>query len=321
MGQIIGKRQTLPQNWLRQPRRTPTGPARYLWRTYARFPRRWFCIQRGRLPSAGGRIPFPARNCNSWCHCVAIRRRNSHRMLIGIVYRTAARRKIEIFEVKTCLQQAIAGDLFEVAGPSLFRTFTDLAAFMAGNRIPDAFHIRRGDKLAVMPSHSGKQGEYPFGMARIPEPGGSRFGNDGVEAILRLEPIADCCPAAGYRQPTANARRDPNAWFLFPGHFSPVMVRVADQNLAGRLREDTRLCRRKAANKKKVRTLRSAPFKSNKFCRSDPTANQAQTEQADAEQRHAGGFRNHLARRSVDRERGADGAIRRRLGERQAKTG
>ena len=113
-------------------------------------------------------------------------------MLIGIVHRTAARRKIDIFVVKTRLQRAIAGDLFEVAGPSLFRTFTDLAAFVAGNRIPDAFHIRRGEELAVVPFHSGKQGEYPFSMARIPEPGGSKFGNDGVEAILRLEPIAEC---------------------------------------------------------------------------------------------------------------------------------
>ena len=89
------------------------------------------------------------------------------------------------------LHRAVHGDLFEVGEPGLSRTFADFAGFEAGNRVPGAFHVGGGEGLAVVPFHSVTQGEGQFGLAVVPAPGGGKFRDDCIEAVLRLVLIVD----------------------------------------------------------------------------------------------------------------------------------
>ena len=60
-------------------------------------------------------------------------------------------RRLRVGQVERDLQRAVGGDLLDVEPPGLVRVFPHLAVDLAGDDIPGAFHIGRGERLAVMP--------------------------------------------------------------------------------------------------------------------------------------------------------------------------
>src|SRR6516165_5356643 len=80
---------------------------------------------------------------------------------------------------------AVGGDLVEIAVPGFARIDPEFLARLAGQRIPGAFDVGGGERLAVMPFDTLTQVKGQRRPGLVPHPVAGEIGDDGGEAVLR----------------------------------------------------------------------------------------------------------------------------------------
>ena len=81
--------------------------------------------------------------------------------------------------------RAVDRNLLQVVVPRLTRALADFSGHQTRHHIPGAFHIRRGERLAVVERHALSQGECQLRAVIAPFPGCGEFRLDRVHLVLR----------------------------------------------------------------------------------------------------------------------------------------
>ena len=103
---------------------------------------------------------------------------------------------------------AVDTDLVEVAVPRLARIEAKFLGRLAGQQVPRAFHILRGERLAVVPSDTVAQRQSELSPVLVPRPAGREVGDDRPHAVLRhILPVHDQIVEDAHHRPIDGARR------------------------------------------------------------------------------------------------------------------
>ncbi len=79
---------------------------------------------------------------------------------------------------------AVGGHLRKVAVPRFARIETQLVGRLAGQQIPGAFDVLRGERFAVMPFNALAQQEGQRGAVLVSAPPGRQIGHDRGHTVL-----------------------------------------------------------------------------------------------------------------------------------------
>ena len=93
-------------------------------------------------------------------------------------------RGLRLFQAEADLVVARRRDLLEVTVPGFARIDAKLLLGDAGHQIPGAFHIGRGERLAVVPFDALPQLQRQLGAVLVPRPFGCEVRHDRVDAVL-----------------------------------------------------------------------------------------------------------------------------------------
>ena len=108
-------------------------------------------------------------------------------------------RGLRLAEVEGHLAVAVGRDLLEVPVPGGARILAQLLGLaLAGQHVPGALHVGRGEGLAVMPLGIADQLEGQLLAVLAPRPALGQIGTDRLEAVLRdllIEQRRGCCRA------------------------------------------------------------------------------------------------------------------------------
>src|SRR5271165_7576951 len=80
---------------------------------------------------------------------------------------------------------AAGGDLVEIAVPGFAGIDPEFLVRLAGKRLPGAFDVGGGERLAVVPFDVLTQAEGQRGPGLVPRPVAGKIGRDRGEAVLR----------------------------------------------------------------------------------------------------------------------------------------
>jgi hypothetical protein len=87
-------------------------------------------------------------------------------------------------QMKGDLIVAVGGDLLDIAVPRFARVDAELVGRALQQRVPGAFDVTRGERLAIMPFDSLTQWEGQLRPVLVPRPAGRQIGHDRGEAVL-----------------------------------------------------------------------------------------------------------------------------------------
>ena len=93
--------------------------------------------------------------------------------------------RLRPFQMKGDLVIAVGGDFIEVAVPGFAGIDPELLARLAGERVPGAFDVRGGERLAVVPFDALTQAEGQRSPGLVPRPVAGEIGDDRGKAVLR----------------------------------------------------------------------------------------------------------------------------------------